>query len=687
MNTLKKNLHISHAGLYGFYDFAICKYIKQNYIFSGVSIGAWNSLIMTYKHTNNYNKLVELVFKKIKTNKIKSIKKIQLELKNILLTNSKTEDYELDKLFIVVCVIENKWINNYIYTDFDTLENAIDCCIASSNYSFVSCDMFYKFQDKISYDGRILRNKKIIIKNPNLIISNGIFGKKEKLLHYLIQKIILLIYMKKVYQIIKIILNFINFFEKFIIYNKLYMENNKYYNKYLKYKEKYLNLLHGGETDEEKLLSDHLFIDLRTKINLWCGDETFHDFFKILRPNRVRKVNPIYITHNVGTRYSEKSINIYHHPIIYRILELYEEPEPENVVLAEILKKYYALDTITYKRILIEMYDRELTNGSNHPELGNLPSFKDYNLENVHQVSSFIMDHIKKSTPQSNVLQGSKEHLFVFQYFIDKPWYRQMRQNLTSGSRHEKWRMYLIIFGPRERGVGFDFDLLGSGHDDDLEIRADIIAKKIKEFQKKGTEIKDIVTIDGHGRLIRRLAEKFIGDNYFIDEHKTKNIIVTDVNYCNHMWHEVTLPFGSAHKSEVQQKGIFELLLGAMENGYICDQFYYVNLSGLVGQKDKILEIIERLKSENCPGGINGLEHLMISFAHSQAGRGPASELVKYILENKLGLYKLTKRSFGHSINTNGEFITMGTMTDELYCDIFDSSIPTKQMQLANIPP
>lgn len=182
----KKNLHISPAGLYGFYDFAICKYIKQNYIltdyiFSGVSAGAWNSLIMTYKHTNNYNNLLELVFEKIKTNKIKSIKKIQLELKNILLTNSKTEDYELDKLFIVVCVIENKWINNYIYTDFDTLENAIDCCIASSNIPFVTGDMFYKFQDKISYDGGILRNKKIIIKNPNLIISNDMFGKKRKI--------------------------------------------------------------------------------------------------------------------------------------------------------------------------------------------------------------------------------------------------------------------------------------------------------------------------------------------------------------------------------------------------------------------------------------------------------------------------------------------------------------------------
>jgi len=179
----KKNLHISPGGLYGFYDYAICEYIKQkyiltDYIFSGVSAGAWNSLMMVYKYNNlSFDK----IFEKVKNNEINSIKKMQLELKKFLLSNSNTEDYELDKLFITVCVIENSTIRNYIYTDFTSLENAIDCCIASSNIPFITGDLFYKFDNKISYDGGFLKNQQIIIKRPNLIISNSIFGKKRKI--------------------------------------------------------------------------------------------------------------------------------------------------------------------------------------------------------------------------------------------------------------------------------------------------------------------------------------------------------------------------------------------------------------------------------------------------------------------------------------------------------------------------
>jgi hypothetical protein len=179
----KKNLHISPGGLYGFYDYAICEYVKQNYIlsdyiFSGVSAGAWNSLIMTYKY-NNLS--IDKIFEKVKNKEINSIKKMQFELKKFLLENSNSEDYELDKLFITVCVIENNTIRNYIYTDFTSLENAIDCCIASSNIPFITGDIFYKFENKLSYDGGFLKNQQIIIKQPNLIISNDIFGKKRKI--------------------------------------------------------------------------------------------------------------------------------------------------------------------------------------------------------------------------------------------------------------------------------------------------------------------------------------------------------------------------------------------------------------------------------------------------------------------------------------------------------------------------
>ena len=182
-NLLDKNiLHITPGGLYGFYDTGICKIIKEkynlkNYIFNGVSAGSWNSLLMVYKY--DHDKLVKLIFNIYDKNKINGIKTTQQEFKNIILSNTNTEDFELDKLFITVCVLNNNKINNYVYTDFETLECAINCCIASSNIPVLTGDIIHKYRDKISYDGGFLYNSHIIIKKPKFIITNSLFGKKR----------------------------------------------------------------------------------------------------------------------------------------------------------------------------------------------------------------------------------------------------------------------------------------------------------------------------------------------------------------------------------------------------------------------------------------------------------------------------------------------------------------------------
>ena len=99
--------------------------------------------------------------------------------KNIILSNTNTEDYELDKLFITVCVLSNNKINNYVYTDFETLECAINCCIASSNIPFLTGDVIHKYRGKISYDGGFLSTSHIKIKKPEFTITNSLFGKKR----------------------------------------------------------------------------------------------------------------------------------------------------------------------------------------------------------------------------------------------------------------------------------------------------------------------------------------------------------------------------------------------------------------------------------------------------------------------------------------------------------------------------
>lgn len=180
----KKILHIKPAGLFGFYNIGICKIIKQrynldNYIFNGASAGAWNSLIMVYKY--DHSTLIDLILSKLNNNKNQNqtLKDTQKEIKKIILSNYKTTDFELDKLFISVCVFENNKFLNYVYTDFASLECAIDCCIASSNIPILTGNFIHKYQNKLSYDGAFLRNIHILHKKPDFVVKNCLFGKKS----------------------------------------------------------------------------------------------------------------------------------------------------------------------------------------------------------------------------------------------------------------------------------------------------------------------------------------------------------------------------------------------------------------------------------------------------------------------------------------------------------------------------
>jgi hypothetical protein len=178
----KKLINITPGGILGYYDTGICKVIKKkymlnNYIFTGASAGSWNSLFMSYKHSN-IDKIINKIFE-INIDNIKNIKELQQNLKKKILDNFKTEDFDLDKIFISVCVYDNYDLNNYIYTNFKSLENAIDCCIASSNIPFLTGDLFHRFENKISFDGGFLNFPHLIIKKPILKITNSLWGRKR----------------------------------------------------------------------------------------------------------------------------------------------------------------------------------------------------------------------------------------------------------------------------------------------------------------------------------------------------------------------------------------------------------------------------------------------------------------------------------------------------------------------------
>lgn len=176
----KKIIKISPGGLYGFYDAGICSIIKKNYnldkyIFSGASAGAWNSLFMSYK--NDINDLIQSVFE-IDVN-FSSIKQLQINLKEKILKSHKTEEFDLKKVFISVCVFDNFQFKNYIYTDFVDLSDALDCCIASSNIPFITGNLIHKYRNKITFDGGFLHNQTFLFAKPNFEINHAIWERKR----------------------------------------------------------------------------------------------------------------------------------------------------------------------------------------------------------------------------------------------------------------------------------------------------------------------------------------------------------------------------------------------------------------------------------------------------------------------------------------------------------------------------
>lgn len=151
----KKLILLSPGGFKGFYLMGISAFIKENYIldghiFSGASAGAWNALLMTYKH--NVSEIVNVLVND-ECAKIKDAYGLEKYLKKQIIFNYKTEDFELEKLFIGLTIINNYRIKTQIYSDFENLEDAIDCCIGSSHIPYVTGNLINTYHNTYTFDG------------------------------------------------------------------------------------------------------------------------------------------------------------------------------------------------------------------------------------------------------------------------------------------------------------------------------------------------------------------------------------------------------------------------------------------------------------------------------------------------------------------------------------------------------
>lgn len=173
----KKLITLSPGGYKGFYMLGIVRFLKKNYnlsdyIFSGASAGAWNSLILSFKHDVDVfkNHIMDDVVQNAK-----SIADTEQILKNKILKYYQTKDFDLAKLFIGVTAIKNNEPHTIIYTQFDSLEDAIDCCIASSHIPLVTGNMTYMYNNMLSFDGGFSKYPYFNVSKPVIHITPSIW--------------------------------------------------------------------------------------------------------------------------------------------------------------------------------------------------------------------------------------------------------------------------------------------------------------------------------------------------------------------------------------------------------------------------------------------------------------------------------------------------------------------------------
>ena len=142
---------ISPSGYYGLYIMGVCAYINQHYdtskyLFSGASAGAWMSLFMTLK---GKPELLKDLMVKNDLYQHKGVTYLLQTIKDKILTTFTTDDFDLDRL----CIGLTTFGQTNIYFDFNNLEDAIDCCLASSNIPFITGSLLHYYKNICAFDG------------------------------------------------------------------------------------------------------------------------------------------------------------------------------------------------------------------------------------------------------------------------------------------------------------------------------------------------------------------------------------------------------------------------------------------------------------------------------------------------------------------------------------------------------
>lgn len=175
----KKMISISPAGFKGFYLLGVITYIKEHYdlsdfIFSGASAGAWISILLSYKGDTK-DLFTRIMGENTVFPKDLSIREFEQKIKTNILSNFNETDFDLRRVFIGVTTVNNFKLQTSIYSNFNGIEDALDCCIASSHIPFITGGPINKYHDIISFDGGFSKYPYLNLVKSSLHITPSIW--------------------------------------------------------------------------------------------------------------------------------------------------------------------------------------------------------------------------------------------------------------------------------------------------------------------------------------------------------------------------------------------------------------------------------------------------------------------------------------------------------------------------------
>ena len=178
-----KSLILKPGGLKGFYVMGICQYIKQHYDMSdwnyyGASAGAWNALYLSCAKGDDLISAVK------EMNQFEYVDLYDLErtIKKNLIKQLSIDDFDVEKLHICVSNKQETFpcLRKNIFTDFQDLDDLIECCIASSHIPLISNGrFFYKYHNIPSLDGGLFKDPHGIELVPDFVLTPEMWNNKK----------------------------------------------------------------------------------------------------------------------------------------------------------------------------------------------------------------------------------------------------------------------------------------------------------------------------------------------------------------------------------------------------------------------------------------------------------------------------------------------------------------------------